>query len=144
MHKVRVLCADPFGVRLQQDPPRPSSPPGCSAAPLGSMEPGGGRLPVQVLGENEALQQFFSGELVHIRTSADRTTRWGLTASLRWLHVSMRMKWPMRVPQNIIEVLVVLRVVHQGRVVLLRGLLDNVGLKFHLMLQGRQRKSHIH
>ncbi|XP_030296424.1 myelin regulatory factor-like protein [Sparus aurata] len=26
------------------------------------MEPGGGRLPVQVLGENEALQQFFSGQ----------------------------------------------------------------------------------
>lgn len=50
----------------------------------------------------------------------------------------------MRVPQNIIEVLVVLRVVHQGQVVLLRGLLDNVGLKFHVMLQGRQRKSHIH
>lgn len=28
------------------------------------MEPGGGRLPVQVLGENEALQQFFSGEMM--------------------------------------------------------------------------------
>lgn len=26
------------------------------------MEPGGGRLPLQVLGENEALQQFFSGQ----------------------------------------------------------------------------------
>lgn len=75
MFEGKVLCADPFGVRLQQDPPRPSSPPGFSAAPLGSMEPGGGRLPVQVLGETEALQQFFSGELVHIRTSADRTAR---------------------------------------------------------------------
>jgi len=26
------------------------------------MEPAAGRLPLQVLGENEALQQFFSGE----------------------------------------------------------------------------------
>lgn len=39
--------------------------PGCSAPLLGSMEPGAGRLPLQVLGENEALQQFFSGELLN-------------------------------------------------------------------------------
>ncbi len=33
---------------------------------LGSMEPGAGRLSHQVLGENEALQQFFSGKLLHV------------------------------------------------------------------------------
>lgn len=37
------------------NPPQPRS------LVLGSMEPGVGRLPLQVLGENEALQQFFSG-----------------------------------------------------------------------------------
>lgn len=31
---------------------------------LGSMEPGADRLPIQVLGENEALQQFFNGEMI--------------------------------------------------------------------------------
>lgn len=33
------------------------------------MESGGGRRPVQVLGENEALQQFFSGETSHNSSS---------------------------------------------------------------------------
>lgn len=37
-----------------------------SCLQLGSMEPGRGRPPVQVVGENEALQQFFSGELSHL------------------------------------------------------------------------------
>lgn len=30
------------------------------------MEPGGGRPAVQVVGENEALQQFFCGETSHV------------------------------------------------------------------------------
>lgn len=52
---------------------------------LGSMEPENVRLPVQVLGENEALQQFFSGEMLH--ETVNDTVHKTVISSLRGLEI---------------------------------------------------------